>query len=481
MVGVDRRSFLKTTVGAAGLAALAGPFQGLVAQAAGAAGPGLVLGPLADALDRRDGIRRLALPPGYVYRSFGVTGDLMTDGVPTAGRQDGMAAFWADDDRIRLVRNHELQPDGPPFGDATKAYDGNTTGGTTTLEVDPDTRELLRSWVSLNGTSFNCAGGPTPWGTWMSVEETVNGPDVGPDFAGEGSNFFQRHGYLYEVDPNWGPNEHPKVLPIRDVGRTPHEAAAVDPRTGHVYLTEDQFMFPSGVYRYQPPRQHGAQRRIADGGVLEMLRVKGSTEPRQLGGVLPVGSVFDVDWVTIPEPDFDNGATPVPNDTAIRTVSLQGLAQNAAMFARPEGLWYSHGAFFFSCTRGGATQIAINPPNEYANGRGQIWRLDAHRGRLTLLFQSTDPTVMDLPDNITLSNRGTIVICEDGIDGNFIRLLDKHGNLVNFAQNRIEGRLNDEFAGACISPDGRTLFVNIQASSGLTFAIWKENGGGLGF
>jgi secreted PhoX family phosphatase len=477
MSTLDRRTFLKAGVGAAGAFALAGPFQGFVAHAASAhpaAQPSL--GPLVDIPDLADNVVRLALPRGYVYRSFTPTGFPMTDGGLTPGRHDGMAAFRGRKGTIRLVRNHEQQFSGAPIGDPAKSYDPVTQGGATTLEIDPRTREVLGSWVSLSGSSFNCAGGPTPWGTWMSVEETVNGPDVGPDFAGAGPNFTQRHGYLYEVDPRWDPGEHPKIEPIRSVGRLPHEAVVVDPWTGHVYETEDQFLFPAGIYRYDPPGFARHRRRIVDGGVLEMLRVRGATEPTQLGGVLEVGSVFPVDWVRIDEPDFDGGGA--PNDDAIRTVSLQGFAQNAAMFARPEGLWYSHGAIFFSCTRGGATQIAINPPFEYANGHGQIWRLDPWRDRLTLIYQSPGADVLDLPDNITMTDRGTIVICEDSTDGsNFVRLLDRQGTLTTFAQNRLNA---DEFAGATISPRGDTLFVNMQASQGRTFAIWKEHGS-LGF
>jgi secreted PhoX family phosphatase len=477
MSTMDRRTFLQIGVGAAGALALAGPFSGLLARAASAEAPSVLrLHPLVDGRDLSDGVVRLALPRGYVYRSFGATGDVMSDGAATPGRQDGMAAFPGPRGRIRLVRNHEQQFSGAPIGDPIRSYDAVTQGGTTTLEVDPHTRRLLGSWVSLTGTSFNCAGSPTPWGTWLSVEETVNGPDVGPDFAGAGPDFRQRHGYLYEVDPRWGPNGYPKVTPIRAVGRLPHEVATVDPRTGDVYQTEDQFLFPSGIYRYRPPANARRHRRIVDGGVLEMLRIRGATEPTALGGVLPVGAVFPIEWVRIPEPDFDGGGA--LNDDAIRTVSLQGFAQNAAMFARPEGLWYARGALFFACTRGGATQLAINPPNEYGNGHGQIWRIDPQRNTLTLLFQSPGADTLDMPDNITITRRGTIVLCEDSIDGsNFVRLLDRHGRLSTFAENRFNG---DEFAGVAISPSGDTLFVNMQAAQGRTFAIWSERGG-LGF
>ena len=474
-MGVDRRAFLKGGVGAAGALALAGPFQGLVARAAGA-DPDLDpdLGPLLPVRDLADGVERLALPAGYVYRSFGAVGDAMTDGVSTPARQDGMAAFHAGRGRFRLVRNHEINVSGLPFGDIGKAYDGMTMGGATTLEVDRHSRELLRSWVSLNGTSFNCAGGASPWGTYLSVEETVNGPDVGPDFANQGPDYLERHGYLYEVDPNWGPGQHPKVLPVKNVGRFAHEAVAIDPRTGILYLTEDSFEFPSGIYRYRAPVNPMRARAIVDGGTLEMLRVRGSSSPVELGGVLEVGATYDVDWVTIPEPDFEGGGA--SNDDAIRVVSNQGFAQNAAKFARPEGVYYSKGDVFFTCTRGGSTVLEEVTNAEYGNGRGQVWCLDPRERELTLIFQSTDPSVLDLPDNMTISPRGTIVLCEDGADGNFVRLLTEDGGLVDFARNNTD-RPNDEFAGATISPDGRTLFVNIQSDFGRTIAIWRENGG----
>ncbi len=470
-MGIDRRSFLRTGVGVAGAAALAGPFSGLMASPADAAPP--ILGPLSPKPDLVDGVERLALPDGFTYRTLSAAGDLMTDGVLTPGRQDGMAAFRGPRGSIRIVRNHEVNGSGAPIGDATKAYDGNTLGGTTTLEVHPRTRELVGDWVSLNGTTFNCAGGPTPWGTWLSVEETVNGPDVGADFAGNGPDYFQQHGYMYEVDPAWGPGEHPKVNPIRSAGRMAREAAAVDPRSGLVYITEDLFLFPAGIYRYRPPHGHRRTRGIRDGGTLEMLKIRGATEPTVLGGQLPEGATFKIEWVPIAEPDFDGGGA--SNNDAIRHVSQQGFAQNAAKFARPEGLWYRAGSFYFACTSGAATELNEDPGGQYGNGNGQIWRLDPHKGRLTLIFQSFDESVMDNPDNLTVTRRGNVIVCEDGSRGNYVRVLHRNGRLEELARNNTD-RPDDEFAGACMSPDGRTMFVNIQSGVGRTFAIWREKG-----
>lgn len=479
---MDRRKFL---AGSAGAVAMGTAVQAMNLRAAGAAtGVDMActdkgLGPLVDAVDQTDGEVRLGLPAGWVYRSVGATGSIMSDGVPTPGRQDGMAAFWGPDGIIRVVRNHEERESAAagvrPFpGRRSDAYDDNVIGGTTTLEVDPKTRELLGDWLSLNGTTFNCAGGPTPWGTWITCEESVNGPDVGPDFAGNGPDFKQPHGFIYEVDPNRGRGDK-RARPITKAGRFAHEAAAMDPRTGVLYQTEDQFLGPAGFYRYSTRRNMMDAERILDGGKLEMLRIKGATEPTELGGVLTVGTEFEVDWVEIgdPDPTFSK-SDPLPNDDAIAYVAAQGFAQNAAAFARPEGCWYGNGYIWFSSTRGGATQLEGNRFGEYGNGHGQIWRFDPLCQTLVLVFQSTDPAILDLPDNLTVSPSGNVVICEDGSDGNFIRCLGHDGVLSTVAENRTD-RPNDEFAGACFSPDGRTMFVNLQAANGLTFIIWRED------
>ena len=135
--------------------------------------------------DLRDGIVRLRLPSGFQYRSFHDTEQPVTldDGTVLPGRHDGMAAFRGRQGNVVLVRNHEVNNPVPAFGDAAKAYDPMAGGGTTTIEV---TRygEVLRSYTSLNGTQMNCSGGPMPWGSWITCEETINGPDVGPDFTG---------------------------------------------------------------------------------------------------------------------------------------------------------------------------------------------------------------------------------------------------------------------------------------------------------
>jgi secreted PhoX family phosphatase len=387
-----------------------------------------------------------------------------------------MAAFRAKGDRTILVRNHEVNGSPGAFGDPATAYDARTGGGTTSVEVDRY-GNVARSWVSLNGTQMNCSGGPMPWGTWITCEETVNGPDVGNDFTGQPNAGLERkHGYIFEV-PVEG---QASGVPVRNAGRFPHEAAVYEAGSNAVYLTEDNFAFPSGFYRYLPPTRPMQRKRLDDGGRLQMLAVRGQPNADLAGvdGPSPaVGSSFAVNWVDISDPDpVVDGFT---NDQALVAVSSQGLAQGAARFSRLEGAVVDRATVYFASTQGGSTPAGESRPGGgYGRGRGQIWAYHVPTSTLTLLYESPSREVLDLPDNITTSRTGTLVLCEDGDQGNFLRGLTPDGHIFDFAKNNIAGRTDDEFAGATFGPAHHTLYVNIQAGSGLTMAIWGPWGGG---
>jgi uncharacterized protein len=477
MALIDRRTFLRHAgISMAGAAALSGPLGSIVARAAFASGPGGVAannggyGPLGPVPDLADGVVRMHLPEGFRYRSFAPTGTVAADGAVTPGRHDGMAVFRWRDGTYRLVRNHEVNGPGPAFGDGRRAYDRMAQGGTFTLQVTPHA-DRHRSWVSLNGTQMNCAGGETPWRSWISGEETINGPDVGPDFTGgDNSLLTRKHGYLFEVPVSLGPGEYRKAVPIRSAGRFAHEAVAVDPSDGIVYQTEDNFGFPSGFYRYIAPRNPMRTRRLLDGGRLEMLAVRGQPNA-VLDKGQTVGVTYEVEWVVIddPDPTFAAGTT---NDQAINAVGDQGRAKGAAIFSRLEGIFYSAGKVYLVSTQGGDTPAGETPPDGYGDGFGQLWVYDTNAMTLTLLFESPSRTVLELPDNMTISPRGSSLLCEDGPTENYLRGINPAGEIFDFALNRVPGRERDEFAGSTFTPDGEVLFVNIQSSSGLTFAIW---------
>jgi secreted PhoX family phosphatase len=481
MTLMDRRGFLRRAgVSAAGLAAMAGPFHAIFARSALAAGPAPNnggYGPIGPVPDHADGMVRLHLPEGFEYRSFNATGTPTTDGIVTPGRHDGMAAFGGGGSPYFLIRNHEINGPGPAFGDRRKAYDRMAQGGTLTLKVSPPTAENVESWVSCNGTQMNCAGGATPWGSWITAEETVNGPDVGPDFTGADNSLLRkRHGYIYEVPLRWGPGQHQKVKPIHAAGRFAHEAVDVDPETGILYQTEDNFDFPSGFYRYIAPRNPMQARQLTEGGRLEMLKVVGESNAPLHEGQEP-GATYDVEWVTIDEPDkeFPEGTT---NNQALVFVGDQGRAKGAAIFSRLEGIFHDSGKIYLVSTQGGATPAGETPPAGFGDGFGQLWVYDTHASTLTLLFESPSRTVLELPDNMCISPKKSALLCEDGPIENFLRGITPAGEIFDFALNAIPRREGDEFAGSTFSADGKLLFVNIQASSGLTFAIWGpwENG-----
>ncbi|MSO60730.1 MAG: DUF839 domain-containing protein [Acidobacteria bacterium] len=441
-----RREFLLRAA-LAGSAAVTVPLEALWRPAAAGRlapdDPGY--GPLQPVNDETTGLPLLQLPGGFRYRSFGWTGDPLDSGARTPGAHDGMAAFPGADGTIVLIRNHELPP-GITF-DAKLAYDAQAGGGTTTVRFDPTTGLVTSSRTSLAGTINNCAGGATPWNSWLTCEETTLGPADHP--------LLQRgHGYVFEVPVDG----RPSLQPLIEMGRFVHEAVAVDPDTSVVYQTEDRRR--SGLYRFTPR----SPRRLADGGRLQMLAVDGA--PRadlRLGQ--RAGVKRGIHWVDIGQPDkahvdaakFDGGG-----------VFAQGLERGGAIFGRLEGAWYSGGRIYLTSTDGGEAKM------------GQVWELDIREQEIRMIFESPGAEVLNMPDNLVVSPRGGLVLCEDGTANPCVHGLTRDGKIVRFARNNIvlngerNGFVGDfrdrEFAGATFSPDGRWLFVNIQ-TPGFTVAI----------
>jgi secreted PhoX family phosphatase len=481
MAGLSRRTFLQGGIGAAaGAAALAGPFQGFLKLAGAAPGLNNVLGPVPD---ERGGVVRLWLPAGFKYRSFHDTEQLvtLTDGTVLPGRHDGMAAFPGPNGKVRLVRNHEVNGPAPAFGPGTP-YDVNTGGGTTTVVVDLF-GNVESAYTSLNGTQMNCAGGRMPWGSWITCEETVNGPDVGADFTGASNvSLTKRHGFLFEVPAGAQSDRQP----ITRAGRFAHESVAFDPKDGILYLTEDNFGFPSGFYRYVPrtnPMQTG---HLDNEGRLQMLAVDGIPNA-DLAATQPRRATYKVNWVDIDDPapsfPFTPGVpAPTTNNDALVYVGNQGRAKGAAGFSRLEGSVYDNNRVYFCSTQGGgpAEPGASDTVGGWGNGSGQIWAYNTRSQQLQLIFESPGADTLDLPDNVTTrGGRNTLVLCEDNINDNYLRGLTQGGQLFDIGLNRLVSsippnptRYNDEFAGATFDPSGHTLYVNIQASRGMTFAIW---------
>ena len=417
----------------------------MAAPTRGAAG----YGPLQPARDETTGLPLLRLPAGFRYLTFGWTGDPLADGRATPGAHDGMAAFAAAGSRIRLVRNHEVRSGGA-FADRP-LYDRVGGGGTTTIEFDTATGAVRDAWTSLAGTAVNCAGGPTPWGSWLTCEETVSGPGRirSLDEEWTAPEYQRPHGYVFEV-PAVGAAT---AEPLRAMGRFVHEAVAVHPATGIVYETEDAGA--SGFYRFLP-NEAGV---LSAGGRLEMLAIA-DTPAADLRRGQTAGVWRPASWAPVDDSD--------PARVAEDSVFRQGLARGGATFARLEGTWYGEGRIYIVSTTGGEAQA------------GQVWEYDPHGERLRLIFESPGKDVLDMPDNLCVSPRGGLVLCEDGDTDNFVRGLTLDGEIFSFAKNDVvlDGERNGiagdfrrrEFAGATYSPDGRWLFFNVQ-SPGITFAV----------
>lgn len=412
-----------------------------------------------------DGI--LDLPDGFSYQIISRHGDAMDDGFFVPHRADGMATFPGPDGTTILVRNHEVsigadRQESPFRGNETlqarlsaeQVYDLDAdgvpcAGGTTTIVFNTDAQRVERQFLSLVGTERNCAGGPTPWNTWITCEETVRRA---------GDNCDRDHGYPFEVPATAEPHLADPV-PLKAMGRFNHEAVAVDPASGIVYQTEDRG--DGLVYRYIPnePGQ------LAQGGRLQALvvtdRPRLDTRNWETQTVSP-GAPMSVRWM-----DLDGIES--PNDD----LRHRGFEAGAARFARGEGMWYGDGAVYFACTNGGRIK------------KGQIWKYtpspqegapdetDAP-GTLELFVEPNDGGLIDNADNLTVSPWGDLIVCEDGSGEQYLVGITPEGEFYKFAHNAMAN--DSEFAGATFSPDGTTFFVNIQ-HAGLTLAItgpWQK-------
>ena len=386
----------------------------------------------------------LDLPPGFSYRVLSRLGETMDDGEAVPDAADGMGCFDLGNGKIALVRNHELRPDRADPVARAPAYDtvARSTlalpGGTSTIVLDAATLEVERQYRSLAGTIRNCAGGITPWNSWLSCEENTT-------TVQEARGRLNRdHGYVFEV-----PAAHDGLVdpvPLRAMGRFNHEAACVDPASGIVYMTEDRD--DSLFYRFLPSERGN----LAAGGTLQALVLDGIQVTRNSeddADRIAVNTPVAGRWITL-----DNVEAP---DDDLRQ---RGADRGAAIFARGEGIWMGEGEMFFTATSGGAA------------GEGQIFRLQP-RGDgpdlLELFYESPSASEYSFGDNLVVSPFGDLIVCEDQYGetvDNYLRGITPAGEAYPFARLRLQ----TEPAGACFSPDGRTLFVNAYSPT-MTFAI----------
>ncbi|MFD5321985.1 alkaline phosphatase PhoX [Streptomyces sp. NPDC127098] len=468
--GLSRRSFVARSATAGAGLAIAGT-AGVLATAPGAVGepghdggrgrrePGY--GPLVT-----DPAGILSLPAGFSYRVITRAGETtLESGETTPSNHDGTGCFAGARGAHLLVVNHEL--DGPrteadhpvPLAEDL-VYDPAAPGGCTVVEV-VDGGDHVTEWVGIAGTANNCAGGTTPWGTWLTCEENA-------DRAGE-NGMTKDHGYVFEVDPyDREANRSPR--PIKALGRFEHEAVVVDPRRGDLYLTEDADE-PNGLfYRWVPPRgfRHGRGRLgtlADDAGTLQAFKCFDSQGRfvDDLSRTTRTGTVYGVDWVDVPDRDA--------RDASIREQFGAGEITRARKL---EGMWWGDdGAYFVSSY---AREESPGTPHD-----GQVWFYDPRRRTVTLkvlLGVNPDPSReghLDGPDNITVSPYGGLIIAEDGDGLQHLFGATDDGRTWALARNEVNiGTAEEpefsEFTGVTFSPDGGTLYAHIQ-EPGIMLAI----------
>lgn len=457
---LTRRRFLQGSAAVGGGIVLGGPIAALGAHvASGQAKRAAGYGPIQDTPEEDSGDVYLQLPKGFKYRVISRDNELMSDGNPTPGIFDGTGAYAGPHGTVILIRNHENRSRANEIRvevPAGKRYDPdpNVRGGNTKLVVDRSSRRVIEQFAVLGGTHTNCAGGVTPWNSWITCEEIFNYGSV-EDNVTPGTGV--PHGFAFEVPADArGPVA---AVPIVDAGRFAHEAVAwLD---FALYETEDRG--DAAFYRFVPERRpHEAGDLATSGGTLQALKVR--NRPNFDANTANPGESFAVEWVTIGEPN-------PPVESGGQSTRAQAQAEGAAVFDRTEGIWAHGGRIYFDCTTGGEAQA------------GQLWQYEPHgreSGELKLIFESPGADVLDAPDNlVVVPSTGDVFLQEDGGGEQFVRGVTKRGEIYDFAKTVIN---ESEFCGGCFSPDGKTFFVSQQgdrvagaptpSQQALTYAIW---------
>ena len=345
----------------------------------------------------------------------------MDDGNLVPGDHDGMACFQGRGPTYVLIRNHELSPSEDEEGNNLgclaengQQYDpfigtaaGLGGGGTTNVVVDKRDGSVVEHFVSLGGTIRNCAGGLTPWDSWISCEENVDTPDNDDEVT-------LRHGYNFEVPAALSGAVEPIALTA--MGRFNHEAVAVDPRTHYVYQTEDRR--DSIFFKYEPARRPTGFGDLQDndGKLFAMVIEPGQFADCDPGIELPL-NVFDPNFPELPGGSFvdTRGNLPIGRSNVVEgsgesilpflgqelkvswvelddvdpvedSLRYEALAKGAAVWFRGEGAWEHKGLIYWVCSGAGDA------------GEGQIWVYDSKKETVKLVIESTEENLLDGPD-----------------------------------------------------------------------------------
>ncbi|WP_020390808.1 alkaline phosphatase PhoX [Kribbella catacumbae] len=417
----------------------------------------------------------LALPPGFKYTVVTRAGETkLKTGQPTPGAHDGMAVFGTGK-RYTLIQNHEIGSNNalgvPPVEGTVYDPGVGSAGGCTVISVDRDGTNH-GEWVAISGTLTNCAGGHTPWGTWLTCEETEG--------KANGTTRLKDHGYVFEV---WADGETAHPVPLKALGRYAHEALAVDRDKAHIYLSEDA-SGPNGLfYRWSAPAGYRLGKESwkdlakVDFGTFEAMAILGD-DGKPIPDVAYLTSAqllrpFRVAWVPVPDRDAVS--------VSCRKQFTDGQVTRGKKF---EGVYGTDDGVYVvnSYANSGTTDL----PADAVPHDGMVWFYNYKTQSIQLVtyFPSSGAADQgagakyqdfnfDGPDNVTVTPWGSLILAEDGNASSHVLSSTPGGPTYAIARNM----LNDsEFCGPAFSEDGKVLFVNIQ-SPGLTLAItgpWRD-------
>lgn len=405
LVNEQRRRLLRKGLIASGVLAIGPGLWGCTTQGSPRSAKPLALnkkvsnipnlaGTLHEVAVENDLMTKMMVPRGFSVREVARTGQRAYAGSDYVwhGLPDGGATFPMEDGGWVYASNAEMG--------------GWRQGGVGALRFNAQ-GDVIDSYSICTGTSKNCAGGPTPWGTWLTCEEIDEG-------------------LVYECDPTG----RQLAVPAPALGMFKHEAAAVDPVYRHIYLTEDTE--DGNFYRFVPDN-------YPDGGRADLS--KGRLEVAVVSGIDPL-QTRPVAWKTVPNPLPRLGG----DDPERREAPTRLQVPGATSFNGGEGCWYHEGLVYFT-----------------TKGDNRVWVLDTHASTLDLIYdkhtdQAFNPGIDDV-DNIVVSAGGDVLVAEDGDE---MRLVVVGADVTPFELVNVIGQRDSEICGPAFSPDGERLYFSSQ-------------------